>query len=105
MIYGNINPFYGISNICRTFASEFRKIYQVMGNIKIICGVFGTKLRIILLISELTNFAAHNRQKSLRSSKNLFAFHRKEQSLIIQADKSEFRNGYSDRKTDIKSLA
>ena len=25
--------------------------------------------------------------------------------LIIQTDKSEFRNGYSDRKTDIKSLA
>ena len=90
MIYGNINPFYGISNICRTFASEYRKIYQVMGNIKIIRGVFGTKLRIILLISELTNFAACNRQKSLGSSKNLFAFYRKEQSLIIQADKSEF---------------
>ena len=79
MIYGNINPFYGISNICRTFASEFRKIYQVMGNIKIIRGVFGTKLRIILHISELTNFAARNR-------KNRFA-RRRIYSLFTEKNK------------------
>lgn len=43
-IYGYINLFYGISNICRTFASELRKTVQMMGNIKIIRGVFDTKL-------------------------------------------------------------
>jgi hypothetical protein len=62
MIYGNINPFYGISNICRTFASEFRKIYQELGNIKIIRGVFST------------DFSPNNQKKTQKKSQTCHIF-------------------------------